>query len=175
MIGAATAAVTMLAACSSTSQSGGAGGGTHPTAAPSATAGAAPASVASSALGSILVDNKGKTIYFFAIDSPNHSACTGTCLQYWPIVAAPATIPTSVPGVTAPLGSLTRADGMKQLTIAGLPAYTFSGDSAPGMTSGQDKNLSGGLWWVVSPAGTAIKSSAGSSSSAPRSSSGGGY
>jgi predicted lipoprotein with Yx(FWY)xxD motif len=73
-------------------------------------------------------------------------------------VTAPTTIPTSVPGVTAKLGSFTRPDGKKQLTIDRLPVYTFSGDSGPGKTSGQGKNLNGGLWWVVSPAGKPIMS-----------------
>ena len=150
MVGAIAAAAVLLAACGS---HGKGSGSTHTSA-----AGGAVVSVSSNRLGSILVDSAGKTIYFFAIDSPDHSACTGACLSYWPIVTAPTTIPASVPGVTAKLGSFTRPDGKKQLTIDSLPVYTFSGDSGPGKTSGQGKNLNGGLWWVVSPAGTAIKS-----------------
>ena len=149
MVAAVAAAAALLAACSSNSNSNSAG--------TSATGGAV-VSVRSTKLGPILVDSAGKTIYVFAIDSPNHSACTGACLSYWPIVTAPTTIPTSVPGVTAKLGSFTRPDGKKQLTINTLPVYTFSSDSGPGKTSGQGQNLNGGLWWVVSPAGTAIKS-----------------
>jgi predicted lipoprotein with Yx(FWY)xxD motif len=160
IVGAAAAAAAFLAACSSNSNSGGGGGygGNHPSASASASAGGALVSVKSTPLGSILVDSAGKTIYFFAIDSPNHSACTGACLSYWPIVTAPSTLPASVPGVTAKLGSFTRPDGKKQLTIDSLPVYTFSGDSGPGKTSGQGQNLNGGLWWVVSPAGTKITS-----------------
>jgi predicted lipoprotein with Yx(FWY)xxD motif len=173
MVGAAAAAAALLAACSSSSKSS--GSGASPTSAAPAGAGGALVSVTSTPLGSILVDSAGKTIYLFAIDSPNHSACTATCLTYWPIVTAPTTIPASVPGVTAKLGSFTRPDGAKQLTIDNLPVYTFSGDSGPGMTSGQGKNLSGGLWWVVSPAGMSITSSGQPSSSAPSSSSGNGY
>jgi predicted lipoprotein with Yx(FWY)xxD motif len=173
MVGAAAVAAVLLAACSSSSKSSGSGA-SHTSAAPAA-AGGALVSVTSTPLGSILVDSAGKTIYFFAIDSPNHSACTATCLSYWPIVSAPTTVPASVPGISAKLGSFTRPDGVKQLTIDSFPVYTFSGDSGPGMTSGQGKNLSGGLWWVVSPAGTSITSGAKPSSSAPSSSSGRGY
>jgi predicted lipoprotein with Yx(FWY)xxD motif len=169
MVGAVAAAAALLAACSSNNMNSGGYGGGH-TSAGSAAAGGALVSVRSTPLGSILVDGAGKTIYFFAIDSPNHSACTGACLAYWPIVTAPTTIPASVPGVTAKLGSFTRPGGMKQLTIDSLPVYTFSGDSGPGMTGGQGKNLSGGLWWVVSPAGTPI-----TSGGQPSSSSSGGY
>jgi predicted lipoprotein with Yx(FWY)xxD motif len=168
MVGAVAAAAALLAACSSTSNSssgyGGGYRGGHTSAARTA-AGGALVSVRSTPLGSILADSAGKTIYLFAIDSPNHSACTGACLSYWPIVIAPTTIPTSVPGVTAKLGSFTRPDGKKQLTIGSLPVYTFSGDSGPGKTNGQGTNLSGGLWWVVSPAGTPITSGSQPSSS----------
>ena len=160
ILGAVAAAAALLAACGSSNGMGSGGrygGGGHTSAARTA-AGGAVVSVSSTPLGSILVDSAGKTIYFFAIDSPNHSACTGACLSYWPIVTAPTTIPTSVPGVTAKLGSFTRPDGKKQLTIDSLPVYTFSADSGPGKTSGQGKNLNGGLWWVVSPAGTPITS-----------------
>ena len=149
ILGAVAAAAALLAACSGNSNTNSTG--------TSATGGAV-VSVRSTPLGSILVDSAGKTIYVFAIDSPNHSACTGACLSYWPIVTAPTTIPTSVPGVTAKLGSFTRPDGKKQLTVNSLPVYTFSADSGPGKTSGQGKNLNGGLWWVVSPAGTPITS-----------------
>ena len=170
MVGAVAAAAALLAACGSNGSSSGGygggygGGGRHTSAARAASSGAL-VSATSTPLGSILVNSAGKTIYFFAIDSRNHSACTGTCLSYWPIVTAPTTIPTSVPGVMAKIGSFTRPDGTKQLTIDSLPVYTFSGDSGPGMTNGQGKNLSGGLWWVVSPAGTPITSGGQSSSS----------
>ncbi len=167
MVAGAVSAIGVLAACSSSSNSG---SGSQTSAAAQG-AGSAPVSVTSSPLGSILVDSQGKTIYFFAPDSPNHSTCNGTCLQYWPIVSAPATLPTSVSGVTAKLGSLTRSDGSHQLTVAGLPVYTYVGDSGPGTTKGQGLNLSGGLWWVVSPAGTPVTSSASSSSSTSSSSS----
>lgn len=60
--------------------------------------------------------------------------------------------------MTGTLGSITRTDGTRQLTIDGLPLYTYAGDSKPGSTAGQGVNGSGGLWWAVSPAGTAITS-----------------
>ena len=35
--------------------------------------------------------------------------------------------------------------------------YTYAADSEPGQASGQGKNLSGGLWWVVAPDGKWIE------------------
>jgi predicted lipoprotein with Yx(FWY)xxD motif len=114
--------------------------------------------VASSSVGTHLDDSAGHALYIFAADTPGHSNCTGSCLTYWPVEPAPATTPTAFAGVTAMLGVLTRPDGTKQMTIDKLPVYTYSGDSSPGMTSGQGLNTSGGFWWLVTPAGHALTS-----------------
>jgi len=52
-------------------------------------------------------------------------------LQYWPIVPAPASISPPA-GVTATLGVLNRSDGSKQLTVNGMPVYTYAGDTTAG-------------------------------------------
>ena len=48
--------------------------------------------------------------------------------------------------------------------------YTYVSDSKPGATTGQGKNLSGGLWWVVDPTGKWITKAAASSGSGTKSS-----
>ena len=110
-------------------------------------------SAQATSLGMILVDGKGKTVYVFANDKTDQSTCTGACSTDWPPVAAPAQLPSSLPGVTGTVGTTTRTDGSHQLTVAGHPVYTFSGDSSPGQTSGQGITLNGGLWTVVLPTG----------------------
>jgi len=115
-----------------------------------------PVTTAKSALGPILVDAKGRTVYVFMADSPGRSTCTGQCLTYWPAVVAPAKLPAAAAGVTGKLGSITRDDGTRQLTINGWPLYTYAGDTKAGMTSGQGSSGSGAKWWVVSPAGKKI-------------------
>ncbi|WP_153505016.1 COG4315 family predicted lipoprotein [Cumulibacter manganitolerans] len=109
-------------------------------------------------LGTILVDGSGRTIYYFAGDKGTTSSCTGACATNWPPVPAPAST-ASAPGISAPLGSTTRSDGAKQLTVDGHPVYTFVGDKAPGDANGQGKMLNGGLWTVVSPDGKAVSGS----------------
>jgi len=118
--------------------------------------------------GKILVDAKGRTMYAFAADSKGHSACTDSCLTYWPPVPAAAKPPTAAAGVTATFGVLHRQDGSTQLTADGWPMYTYVGDSKPGATAGQGLDESGGLWWVVSPSGKWITKT-GSSGSASKS------
>ena len=158
------AAALTVAGCSS--DSSGAAPGPIPTANGDAV------SAQATSLGSILVDGRGRTVYEFANDTGSTSTCTGSCASVWLPVAAPATLPASEPGVTGKLGSTTRSDGARQLTVAGHPVYTFAGDSAPGQTNGQGKVLDGGLWTVVSPAGTPEANPVGATSQAPG---GGGY
>jgi predicted lipoprotein with Yx(FWY)xxD motif len=175
LLGVLAGAATLAAACSSSGNSS-TPAASNPAAAASnsGSASAALLKVESTSLGSILADAQGDTIYGFAIDTPNHSACSGVCAQYWPPVSAPAKLPSSIPGISGTLGSLTRSDGTRQLTVDSLPVYTYKGDSAPGMTNGQGKNLSGGLWWVVDPAGKWVTKNTAAVSSSPASTGGGG-
>jgi predicted lipoprotein with Yx(FWY)xxD motif len=139
-----------------TAACGGSSGGTASPASSggtTATSGAANVSTASTGVGKILVDAQGRTMYAFAADSKGKSNCTASCLTYWPPVKAGSKTPAAAAGVTATFGVLHRQDGTSQLTVDGWPMYTYIGDSKPGATTGQGKNLSGGLWWVVSPSG----------------------
>jgi len=170
----------LVSACGSQSTPAAAGGSSTPAASsatPLVTAGALVGTV-TTPLGTILVGANGRVLYAFAADKPGTSNCTGSCLTYWLPVVAPATLPAGPAGVSATLGVIMRADGTHQLTVNGWPAYTYTGDSSPGTTNGQGKNLNGGLWWILSPAGTQIKSSGTSSTPAPsasKSSAGGGW
>jgi predicted lipoprotein with Yx(FWY)xxD motif len=155
-----------VAACS-----GSASNGTTTPASAAASPAAAPATgqaitAQATSLGVILVDGSGRTVYEFANDANGTSACIGACAANWPPVAAPSPLPTSLPGVTGQLGTITRQDGSSQLTVAGHPLYTFAGDSAPGQTNGQGKTLDGGLWTVASAAGAPV-AGANSPSAAP--------
>jgi predicted lipoprotein with Yx(FWY)xxD motif len=123
------------------------------TGAAKAKSGASTVSTASTGPGKILVDSQGRTMYAFAADSKGKSNCSGSCLTYWPAVVAGSKTPAAPAGVTATFGVLQRQDGTAQLTVDGWPMYTYIGDTKPGATTGQGKNLSGGLWWVVSPSG----------------------
>jgi predicted lipoprotein with Yx(FWY)xxD motif len=128
-------------------------------------------SVGSTSAGKVLVDAKGMTLYAFASDSRGHSACTGSCLQYWPAAPGSDAKSGATAAVTAHLGTIKRSDGSSQLAVNGYPVYTYSGDTKPGQDNGQGLNLSGGLWWVVSPNGAWMKGSSGSGSSSSSSSS----
>ncbi|HUC38315.1 MAG TPA: hypothetical protein VMR97_14485, partial [Acidimicrobiales bacterium] len=107
-------------------------------------------------LGTILVDNKGRTLYSFTLDSGGKSACYAGCDTTWPpLLVAAGTTPKGGPGVHGTLGTITRTDPGLQVTINGTPLYTYSGDSAPGQTNGEGIDST----WYVVPA-TAATSSA---------------
>ena len=51
-------------------------------------------------------------------------------------------------GVPGKLGSITRADGIKQVTYNDMPLYYWASDMKPGDMTGQGV---GGVWFMMSP------------------------
>ncbi|MFD0368183.1 SCO0930 family lipoprotein [Streptomyces sp. NPDC127114] len=101
-------------------------------------------------LGQVVTDAAGFTLYRFDKDTakPSRSACAGDCAKAWPPVPAGDT---QAGGLDpALIGSVKRADGVTQLTVAGRPVYRFAKDTAPGQTNGQGV---GGTWFAVTPQG----------------------
>ncbi len=94
----------------------------------------------------VLTDSKGLTLYTFAPDALNKSACYGDCATYWPPVPGNTS---AGPGVTGKIGTITRTDGTTQATYDGHPLYTYIGDHSPGQDGGNNINLNGGLWHIV--------------------------
>ncbi len=97
----------------------------------------------------VLTNSSGRTLYWFAPDSPSKSACYGTCASYWPPVYGTPSVASGVTGVTGALGTIHRTDGTVQATYDGHPLYTYIGDTAPGQASGNNINLNGGFWYEV--------------------------
>ena len=120
----------------------------------SASAANAALATADSSLGEIVVDGKGMTVYVFDKDAKGsgQSACSGDCGTKWPAVVAESDSP-AVDGVTGEVGTITRDDGTKQVTLGGMPLYLFSGDAKAGDVTGQGV---GGVWWVVSADGAKV-------------------
>ncbi|WP_320773279.1 SCO0930 family lipoprotein [Streptomyces sp. CRN 30] len=110
-------------------------------------------------LGEVVVDANGMTVYRFEKDTPwpMTSACTGACLEKWPVVAPVDAADTK--GIDNKNDGrrgyvvLDRPDGLKQQSIDCWPLYTFAGDKEPGDTNGQGV---GGTWYAISPEGKAV-------------------
>src|SRR4051812_44187065 len=150
------AAALLLSACGSGSGAYGGSGGSSPSGSRKAAGGTV--RLGSPSAGNVLVDGKGMTLYAFAPGPRGRSTCSGSCAAYWPPVSGKDAKAGASGKVTAHLGTIKRSDGSTQLTVNGFPVYTYVGDRAAGQDKGQGLNLSGGLWWVVSPTGSWIKS-----------------
>lgn len=104
------------------------------------------------ALGTMLVDEAGSTLYLFIPDARGESTCYDACEASWPPLIGQVTAEGNVDAGL--IGSTTRNDGTDQVTYNGWPLYYFAGDTGPGDVNGQGLN---DIWFVVSPAGEAIE------------------
>jgi predicted lipoprotein with Yx(FWY)xxD motif len=101
-------------------------------------------------LGTVVTDRKGYTLYRWDKDKPSVSNCTGSCATSWPPVIA-GTGEIELQGVDRALvGTITRPDGTRQVTLNEWPLYRFANDTAPGEANGQG---SGGTWFAATPEG----------------------
>jgi predicted lipoprotein with Yx(FWY)xxD motif len=145
-----------LAACGGSDEPG---SGTAATAAPTTAAtqeaGGGTVAVATTGLGAILVDAKGRTLYAFTKDKGSQSVCSGECAANWPALTVAGT-PSPGTGVQASLLSTSKqASGSTQVTYGGMPLYHFAGDAKAGDTNGQGV---GGVWFAVGGDGNLVKS-----------------
>ena len=99
------------------------------------------------ALGEVLVDSEGTTLYFFSKDVSGESTCSDGCLDSWPIFYL-AELNLSDGLEASDFGAITRADGARQTTYKGWPLYYFSGDIAPNDVNGEG---AGDTWFVAKP------------------------
>jgi predicted lipoprotein with Yx(FWY)xxD motif len=112
-------------------------------------------SVRSTAYGKILVNGKGDTLYLWAKDKNDKSACSGGCLAVWPFVLISGK-PTAGSGVNAKLLGTIKVKGGNEVTYNKHPLYTYVSDVKPGIISGEGNKSFGAPWWVLSTAGNAM-------------------
>ena len=141
-----TAIALVGAACSSSSTA------TSPAAAQTAAGALQTATVSGT---SVLTNAAGFTLYWFAPDTTTTSNCTGSCAQIWPPLKGPAA---AGQGVTGKVGTISRADGSRQVTYDGHPLYTYTADAAAGLANGNGINTFGGVWHEMTASGAAVPS-----------------
>ena len=155
-------AVALAAGCGSSSAAGTNGGGNG------GSANTTVRSAHSSQLGtSVLVNDKGMALYTLSAERGGRFICTkssmipggsASCLSLWhPLTVAKGSMPTGA----AQLSTITRPDtGATQVTWHGRPLYTFTGDKAPGDTSGNGfKDV--GVWKAATLGAPSSSSSSG--------------
>jgi predicted lipoprotein with Yx(FWY)xxD motif len=140
---------------------GGGGGGAYGAAAPakaSAPAKSASTSIAirRSAIGPLLVDGSGRTLYLFEADKSAMSTCYSACASIWPPVTTSGTVRAGSGVLASRLGATKRSDGKTEVTYNGHPLYYYAADTKPGDTAGQGLNQFGAKWYVVGRDGNKI-------------------
>ena len=98
-------------------------------------------------LGTILVDQSGRTLYLFTEDERNQSSCVNQCAEAWPPLLSETDASAGEAVTSGALGLITRADGTSQVTYNDWPLYYFAGDASAGDAAGQSN---GDVWFVVS-------------------------
>ncbi|MGW6684207.1 COG4315 family predicted lipoprotein [[Kitasatospora] papulosa] len=145
---------TVLTGCSD-STSGEGHGPTSSSASPSA-----PATVdtkSAGTLGTILVDDKGNTLYLFLADTKNKSNCAGACAKAWPPLLTKGAAKVGNGVDKKLLGTATRSGGDEQVTYNGHPLYYYVNDKKPGQTNGQALNQFGAEWYVLNTKGDKVE------------------
>jgi predicted lipoprotein with Yx(FWY)xxD motif len=146
----ATAAALCLAACGGSSGSSGAGA--------TSVSSPAAATVSVSKLpgySSVLTTPSGQAVYLLSSDPSGGSRCSGTCTSQWPPVLEKGALRAG-PGIKASLLSVfKRKDGKQQVMYNHHALYMHTGQGA---ASGAGLASDGGVWYLVSPSGTAVKS-----------------
>ena len=153
----------LVAACSTGSSGTAAAGSSSPAGGSSSSAaaggsGSTVITTVSSSAGTFLATSSGHAVYLWSKDGDGMSACTGACTGAWPPVTTTGQVTASGGAKSSDLGTITRPDGTKQVTYDGHPLYFFTGDSGPGMASGQGNDGFGAKWWLVSPSGSDVTS-----------------
>ena len=160
------AAVVVIAACGSSSKTASKYSTTASTStstssevttttAAAASSGATLGTATNSTIGQqILVDSSGRTVYLFMPDGSSKTTTVPAAIKAnWPPVKSTAT-PTVGAGLDqSKVAADMQADGSDQVAYGGHLLYTFAGDKAAGDAKGQGL---GGVWYVLSPAGTKI-------------------
>jgi predicted lipoprotein with Yx(FWY)xxD motif len=131
--------------------------------------------VEKSALGQILVDAQGRTLYLFTADSGHGSACDGVCAAAWPPLFAHGNPRVADGANLSLLSTIRRSSSARQRTYNGHPLYLYAGDQKPGDVNGEGVTAFGARWYTLSPAGNQISGAPSPSGSAASSPGGSGY
>lgn len=105
-------------------------------------------------LGIVVTDGSGRLMYRSDDDSadPPTSACTGACTETWiPVTMAQGQEPELLGVDPGDVGTVTRDDGARQLTLGGWPLYRYRDD--PGTLDSTGQHGADGTWFAVTTTG----------------------
>jgi predicted lipoprotein with Yx(FWY)xxD motif len=117
-----------------------------PNAAAASPLGTAPLTTSSRGKQVGFVTTNGFAVYVFDLDlsKPGTSQCNDACAAHWPAIPPP-----DARTLAAPWGTISRADGTKQLTYGGRPLYAYVADKNTTEAKGDMDNARGGIWHLA--------------------------
>jgi predicted lipoprotein with Yx(FWY)xxD motif len=103
----------------------------------------------------VLANKASYSLYVLSSESGGTLHCNGSCLSTWPplLVTAATTKISLGGGVDGTIGFVTRGS-MKQVTFNNYPVYTYTGDTGPSQSCGENIKADGGTWTLASAAAT---------------------
>ena len=104
---------------------------------------ASPPAARATAIGPVLTDTRGMTLYTYDADPAGRSKCYGLCAIAWPPATAAAAAQ-----LRGAFTLVRRADATQQWAYKGAPLYGFFRDAKPGDTAGDGDE---GVWHVARP------------------------
>jgi predicted lipoprotein with Yx(FWY)xxD motif len=114
--------------------------------------------VRSTQFGRILFDGRGQALYAFTRDRRGGpSQCYGECAKAWPVYFKKGAFRAGSGVKRGEIGTTRRRDGRLQVTYNGWPLY-FYAHEGPREVKCQNVEGFGGLWLVVRPNGTLLRS-----------------
>jgi predicted lipoprotein with Yx(FWY)xxD motif len=103
--------------------------------------------IVETAAGTALAGPDGLTLYIHTQEGTGDIVCVEGCLDNWP----PLTGDIAAGEANADLlSTVTRPDGIEQVTYNGFPLYYFVGDTAEGNAAGEGIS---GVWFIANPEG----------------------
>ena len=125
-----------------------------------------------SGAGQVLVDDRGRTLYYSDQEkSAGKVLCSSSdCVAIWtPLTLVSGKHLAAPAGISGELATVRRPNGARQVTLKGLPLYTFSFDHAAGELNGEGtKDSFNGInftWHAASANGVVVTPSNNSSTS----------
>ncbi|MFJ8074719.1 hypothetical protein ACIQ7Q_12495 [Streptomyces sp. NPDC096176] len=112
---------------------------------------------AESDLGTILVDDQGRTLYGFTKDKPGQANCDADCIAVWPALISAKDVTAGEGTDASLLKEIKLGAGAEQAVYGDWPLYYYVGDVTAGDVNGQGLDDE---WFVIAADGKLIKSQA---------------
>lgn len=115
--------------------------------------------VATTAVGPLLTNKSGYTVYMFVRDKPRKDKCRTIkkCEKDWPAVTTTGQ-PVAGPGVKKSLlGSIPFKGKLREVTYKGHPLHTYRFDASKGSVINIGNQQFGGAWYALNAKGGVVK------------------